>query len=441
MKDSLNDFLNLDLVNYAYSRGYTEIKSGKQSTTWISLKNPSSGDHIRIKTKPLPMVFNNNDANLSQDRGNIVNFVINRLEGPVIENPRPSRELFNNAFTVLKETTGDIEVKVNFTKSENLDIKDYVKSKLKNIQDCTDFSRKYLAEVRNIDPSILDIPLFSGKIKESLVPMKNGKVIGNICFLKTDLNGTGTGIVVHYPKVVTEKDERGNDVKKKINEKRVYELKDNIWISNVINNPKILIYGESAIDCLSHYEIKKTPGACYASLEGADSEEKNKKLLELYNHLGNNTTLCSITDNDYNGINYDLKIAIHLYNQKNYKNPIERVQEPNSIKYIVHGELKGIDINALKEKMLLFLKAEAPNNHQLFTPYLNLVQLKDKTIINVPFKDNNQKVSGFLKPLIEAIHQANDVKFYNRKSISKDWNEDLQETKKKLIKNNLGQKI
>ena len=126
MKDSLNDFLNIDLVNYAYSRGYTEIKSGKQSATWISLKNPSTNDHIRIKAKANPMLYNNNDTNLSQDRGNIINFVINRLEGPIIENPRPSRELFNNAFTILKEITGNIEVKIDFkfTKNENFNIKD-----------------------------------------------------------------------------------------------------------------------------------------------------------------------------------------------------------------------------------------------------------------------------------------------------------------------------
>ncbi len=439
MKDSLDDCLSLDLVEYAHSRGYTEIVSGKQSSTWISLKNPTTRDHIRIKTKANPMLYNNNDFNLKHDRGNIINFVINRLDGPITINTSPSKELFTKSLTILKEVAGNVEVKVerNFTKNNDVDIKDYVRSKIKNIKDCTDFSRKYLEEVRNIDSNILNNPLFAGKIKESLVPMNNGKVIGNICFKKTDLDGNTTGIVVHYPKTSIQKDARGNDVKVKINEKRVYELKDNIWMSNKINNPNILIYGESAIDCLSHYEIKKTPGACYASLEGALSPEKSKNLHTLYKSMGDNPIVCSITDNDYNGKNYDLEIAIHFYNQKNFENPIERIHEENSIKYIVHGELKDTDLKALKEKMLLFLKVEAPNNHQLFTPYLNLVQLKDKTIINVPYKIGEHKVSNFLIPLVDAIHKANDVKFYNRKSIRKDWNEDLQENKKKLLTSSL----
>lgn len=430
MKDSLDDFLNLDLVNYAHSRGYTELKGGKQSTTWISLKNPSTGDHIRIRSKPLPMVYNNNDANLIQDRGNIFNFVMNRLEGPIIENPKPSRDLFNSAFSILKETTGDIEVKINFTKSENLNIQDYVKAKLKNIKDCTDFSRMYLQNIRKINPSILDDALFAGKIKESPVPMSNGKVVGNICFLKTDLDDKATGIVTHY-----------RSAKDNENVKRVYEIKDNIWISNRIENPKILIYGESAIDCLSHYEIKQTKGACYASLEGEASPEKLKKLHELFKNLGENPTFCSITDNDYNGNNYDLKIALHFYNQKNYDRPIERTQDQNSIKYVIHGELKGIDLKSLKDQMERILKLEAPTNYQLFTPYLNVVQLKDVTIINVPYKNNEQKISHFLKPLVDAIHKANDISFYNRKSKCKDWNEDLQESKRKNLKITPGKKI
>ena len=428
MKDQIESFLNLDLVQYAYKAGYSELKSGKESKTWISLKNPSTGDHIRIKTRPFPMHYNNNDANLSQDRGNIINFVINRLDGLIMENPKPSKEMFAAAFKILREETGDIminDIKLNFKKSEDVSITEYAKTKIKNIQDCTEYSVNYLEKIRLINPSVLENPLFIGKIKESPVPMENKKVIGNICFVKTDLDDKITGIVTHY-----------HSSKKNENIKRVYELKDNIWISNRVNNPKNLIYGESAIDCLSHYEINNPKSICYASTEGEASPEKLKNIFNLYNNLKENSseaTITSITDNDYQGNNYDLKLALFFYNQINVNNPIERIQENNLIKYVIHGHLNGVNLTDLKEKMLNLIRVEAPSNHKLFTPYLNLVETKDYTIITVPYKEKDQKISHFLKPLTTSIHKLNNIKYFNHKSNCKDWNEDLQNLKKKEV--------
>ncbi|SHH84969.1 Protein of unknown function [Flavobacterium frigidimaris] len=423
MNDALNNVLNINLLEYAYQRGYTKLLSAKESATWVSLKNPSTGDHIRIKTKSNPMLYNNNDTNLNQDRGNIINFVINRLESNITQNPRPDKELFKRAFTLLKSYNGDIQFESRFEsvnqKIKNLDIEEFVKLKLANLRDCTIQSKEYLKNIRKINPEILSNPIFLNKIKESPVSSTEPNSLANICFVKTELNGTLTGIVTQY-----------HNSKEKTNVKRVYEETDNIWISNRVEQPKNFIYGESVIDCLSHYEIYNAKSSCYASFEGQTSEEKLNKLYHVYQSLGLKATITSITDNDYNGNNYDMETAVYFYNKNHAENPINKTLDNDCIKYTIQNHLKGINIGEIVEKMSLILKLEAPHYHDYFKNCLKLIQTEKETILFVPYKNNEQKVSHFLKPLVQAIHFANDIKFFNHKSKNKDWNEDLQQIKK-----------
>jgi len=423
-KDSLDNILTIDLIDFAYKNGYTELINGKRTATWISIKNPSTGDSIRIRTKPLPMLYNNNDANLSQDRGNIVNFVINRQAGMIYPNPKPDKAQFSKAFTSLKRELGEVfmdkDKNYEIQKSENTKMVEFHKNKISAIVTCTEHSFNYLKKTRNIDPLLIQHPIFKNKIKESPILMPDGKTIGNICFVKTNIDGSITGIVTHY-----------HSAKSNENIKRVYEIKDNIWISNSDNKTDKLIYGESAVDCLSHSTINQSENCAYASLEGEYTETKFEKLLEFYNHI-QSPQLISITDNDYNGNNYDLKIAIALYNKKNYGKPIEVVPQHNLNKLIFHNKMEHTNIEALKEKMQRIILLEAPNKHQFFTNNLDLVMTDDHIVINLPYKDGDTKISHYLKPLVEAIHKENNVKFSFEKSKSKDWNQDLLERKKQV---------
>jgi hypothetical protein len=425
MKDIKDKALNIDLKEYAFLKGYTQLEKGKESSNWITIKNPSTGDSIRIKKKSNPMVYSNNDPNLDAERGNIVNFVLNRLNGYPVANPKPTSEQFREAFKVLEKDLGEVSTdtlfnkKNEFTVSSDYSNSDDAKKKIKNLQDPSEFSYNYLRQHRNINPEIIHHPIFSGKFKESPVIMSNNKVICNLAVVKTDMENKPTGIVSHF---FSSRDQQCK--------KKVYDIHENIWKSNPYGDVKALIYGETAMDILSHFEIYGTKNCMYASLEGNISNGKLEPLFELYKSLGDNVKLVSITDNDYSGYSYDMKTAVFFHNKLNPDKPIEVVHEQNYIKYVMNGQLnKDFDLKAVKEDMLQYLRLESPQQHSLFTPYLNLIQTKDYTIFEVPYKKDQNKVCLFLKPLIELLHKNNNIEFVQHKSKCKDWNEDLVQKK------------
>lgn len=425
MKNIKEVALSVDLIEYAFSKGYTEKVKGKQSSNWVTIKNPSTSDTIRIKKHSNPMVYNNNDPNLEMERGNIVNFVLNRISGYAVANQNPSSEQFREAFKILEKDLGQVSTdtlfnkKNEFTLSSNYSNSDDAKKKIKNLQDPSNFSYDYLNKHRNINPDIIHHPIFSGKFKESPVIMPNGKVICNLAIVKTNLENMPTGIVTHF---FSSRDQKCN--------KSVYDISENIWKSNPLGNVKALIYGETAIDVLSHFEIFSPKDCMYASIEGNISNGKLEPMFELFKSLGDNVKLVSITDNDYSGYSYDIKTAVFFHNKLNPQNPIEVIQEQNYIKYVMHGNLKiGVDFKKVKEDMLQYLRLESPDKHSLFSPYLNLIQTKDYTIFEVPYKKEQDKVCLFLKPLIELLFKNNNIEFVQHKAKCKDWNEELIQKK------------
>lgn len=438
-KELVQNCLDIDLLQYAQRQGY-EIVQGKTSTTFVSLKNKSNGDHIRIKKNVSPMVFTNNDAQLEyMERGNIINFVINRANGMVTSNPKPTGIQFRDAFNQILSVSLDPNFKNNFKTEkskprENNNSIDDVKYKIKDLNEVSSYTYNYL-KLRNIDENIIHAPIFAGKIKESPVRMANDKVINNIAFVKTDNENKITGFVTHY-----------HSSKDKQNIKRVYELEDNAWKSNVFDNTKHLFFGESAIDCISHYELMNPPNAAYISYEGQTSEKKLNALFDNFMQLQDtqhsSINLISITDNDYQGHVYDLQTAIHFNNKLNFDQPIETTILPNTIKYIFHGHLPKTDLIELKEQMKQYLRLECPQTHNFILPYLNLVQMKDFTIIEIPFKIQTQKEQPFLflRPLTKAIFDNTNVNFVLRKSNTKDWNEQLSNNKLEIKKDLNNQK-
>lgn len=429
-KDILKKALNsINLIDYVFKKGYTQEKKGKSSPNFKSLINPDTGDNIVVKRKT--NTFFNADPNLlTLDNGNVVNFLLNRVNGGFpVSNRKPTKEQYREVFKILeKDLYEESLVNINNIDKPNFqnvkkeyDNSDDAKKKIKNLQDPSQFSYNYLQNHRNINPDIIHHPIFAGKFKESPVIMNNGKVICNLAVVKTDLNNMPTGIVTHF-----------FSAKDKQCKKNVYDIKENIWKSNPLGDVKNLIYGEATMDILAHFELFSPKDCMYVSLEGNISNGKLENLFELYNNLSQKKSvkLVSVTDNDYSGYSYDIKTAVFFHNKLNPNNPIELIQEQNYIKYVLHGHLKNeVDFKELKENMLQYLRLEAPNNHNLFSPYLNLIQTKDFTIFEVPYKNQNDKVCLFLKPLIEVLFKNNNIEFVPHKAKCKDWNEDLVQKK------------
>lgn len=438
-QDLLPKCLALDLVQYAISKGYV-ITEGKTSSTYVTLKNKNTNDSIRVKQSTMPMLFrNNNNVLQDQDYGNIINFFINRSTGIITSNPRPTGLQRSIAYNVLLNFSSDpnfqitaehIQNKKRITDTEEEKLKYQIKD-LKEISTVTyDYLRK-----RFIADNIVHNPIFAGKIKESPVLMKNNKVINNIAFVRTDPNNKITGFQTQYFSAEL------NQFKK-----CVFTINDGIWRTNKFENTKNIFFGEAALDCISHYEMKRPPDATYISYEGQISIKKLDELYDIYEDIhkkhSQDTVLISITDNDEAGFRYDLSTAIHFHNKLKPDEPIEKIIQPNNIKYVFHGHFQNIDLPKLKDEMLQRIRLELPTTHNAITPYFNLVELKDLTIIEIPFSSKNLKNNPYhlLKPLASAIFKNANINFAYRKPITKDWNDDLKafkiEEQKKNVKHN-----
>lgn len=418
MNDSLQEILRIDLVQYAHSLGYTEILRAKSSVRWTVLKNPSTNDKIRIKLGD-PMMYSNNDPGLDQDRGNVINFCINRLDGSVIPSFKPEKAQYAKAFKTLKSYIGQVTPEGIFHEVKEHSQKALDRNKIKNLRPFTGITSMYLLEKRHIDPNLLHNPLFKNMIMEAPVQMANKKVIFNTAFLKTDMEENITGYVSHF-----------YSSKEKKNLKRVFELRPSLFKSSLIGKPNKLLLCETAVDAISHYELHRPENIMYASFGGQVIVDEIREIHELLKKLDTNTTIVSITDNDYSGSQYDLKIALELFNMDHPDNTIENLQLASSNKIILHGD-NSIDIDNLKKEMTEIFNSEMDiKTDKHLVPYFQFAKTKTMTIIEWP-RSKERKHHLFLHPLIKAIHQLNKRSFQFNKSSLKDWNDQLVSSKKK----------
>jgi len=434
MKDSLNDILVSDLPKFAYTQGYTEIDKNKSSSNWLVLKNPGTNDKIMINQKGREgiMFFRNTDPGLGQDKGNIVNFCINRLGGFPSPTPRPSKPQYKEAFGILKSFIGAPEIEnITYTKTAKTGTSPSVK--LKELRERTDLTSDYLLKHRGIDPKILNHPLWAGTVAESKAVLPNKMVIYNTAFLKKDVEGNTVGYVTHY-----------YSAKKAAHQKIVNEKKEGLFYSNFMGRPYDIYIGETAIDCLSHYQVVNPEKPVYISIEGQISQNKIKLVNELLDAKGKPNNILSVTDNDYSGYVFDLQMAIGIHNHKNPDSPIETIQNENFTRYVLHGR-PNISYPIKSETIDIFNKEAMLFGGQHLKPYLNIGFTKNFSFVELP-RDKKRKLFRFLKPLTTAIYSQNDIIYCKdippnigkRLEPTKDWNEYIQE--KKNERNNVTKK-
>ena len=427
MRDSLQDILVSDLSKFAYTQGYTEMDKNKSSTNWLVLKNPSTSDKVMINKKGREgiMFFKNTDPGLDQDKGNIMNFCINRLDGFPNPSPSPSKEMYTRAFKELKSFIGAPEI-------ENFAFKQHKKTgkspavQLKDLRDRTDLTKNYLKTYRNIDTAILDHSLWAGTVKESKAVLPSKMVMYNTAFVKKDVKGETIGYVTHY-----------YSKKKNAHQKIVNEKKEGLFYSNINKDLKNLYIAESAIDCLSHYQLVAPINPIYISIEGQISDNKIKLVNDLIDAKGKPQKVNSITDNDYSGYVFDLQMAIGYHNHNNRNQPIEIVQNEHFTRYVIQNNPEFSKAISAETTGLLNMETLVHNAEHL-KPYLNIGYTKDFSFIELP-RDKKRALFRFMEPFTRHIYKINDITYKKElppkldKSYknAKDWNDYLLSKKKK----------
>lgn len=429
----MNDIDNLkekDLVQYATSKGYDTVQKGKLSSIWLTLKNSSTNDSIRIRQKPLPMVYTNNDEFLNQDRGNIINFEINRLSGAIAPTSNPTGKDFaiaiknlNKHFNIISNQTRNLE-KIKISKPSRSSGQD-ANLKIKNLLDKDDSVISYLSDNRSISKSTLNHVYFSGIIKASPVILPNGKIITNTAFVKKDLDKNIQGFTAYFYQAKT-----------KTNAKRITSKKNIPITSNILKDSNHLIIAESPIDALSHLELNKPKNSVYVAGEGSLSPEKLAHIFDVYSEIKNANldkpvSIASINDNDVAGYKFDIEISTYFYNKIHKNSLVETQQKENSIKFTLQNKV-DIPISKLKDDIIYNLELESKT--KAYNSLVNIGQTKDFTFIEIPnFKsDNTKNLKLFLRPISQLFFDLSKIEFKHNKSRSKDWNDDLKLLKKKM---------
>ncbi len=262
--DELERFkTNINLVEYVSSKGYELNKRESSGNSKIMEK---AGDKIIVATDKdgHGIYFSVRDDN---DNGSIVDFIKNRQNlslGHIRKELRnfsglPQHEIKNKSLSRPVVTSKDIQkVLIAYSKT---------------------FSAipSYLIDKRCIDDKTIKDPRFS-----SVIRVDYNK---NAVFPHYDLNGLCG-----------------------------YELKNNeftgfasggtkgIWCSSNISSAKTIVFCESAIDALSHAQLKYNPDAAYTSIGGSMSPEQHELIKIVFKKAADRgANIVLAFDNDENG--------------------------------------------------------------------------------------------------------------------------------------------
>lgn len=430
MATDIQTYLRLNLVDFVKNHGYT-IKDSKKSTArFLKLKHESNHSSIRLALHYDPIVYQNNDPSLNEDRGNIINFVLNRISNTITPNKSPSKSDYKEAFDYLKKYTGNIsdnKPKLSvapIAKAQPSFHKDIVDS----LEPLSNPNYNYLTQSRSIAADVINNPLFKSSIVTSKYTSASGVRIQNLGFAKRDPNMNTTGVTLCF-----------FQSSKNLHAKRIYGNPNHLWCSNINRKSNTLLISESEIDALSHFQLHKfkpSESPVYIATNGGLNDLKLQQIYLRFQQLeGPNKNLVSITDNDFSGAQYDMLLACFFLNASGDDTISFEQSQENTLFKISNS--KGIDVDKLKSDTEHSLKL-LPKFE--FDPKDFDIDNSDN-ILKIKLPRDSKKVH-FLhyKPLTHLIFKTAKVKFSVQKSkFHKDWNDEL--SKKKTLNSKLKKAI
>ena len=440
MSSNIEEILQIDFVAYLEKNGFSV--QGNPNPNWIKLTNSTTGENLRLVKKKTTKTgttsyYQNN--HIPNDRGNIINFVINRLNGGVIPCEHPSKEEFSKALSILEKEIGIFsKEKINQSQGENAFKKltpeeetakiKSINNKIAVLENAGEEQFKYLFKQRSILRTTLQRPELKGLLKAFPKELDNGHIIKNMAFAKRNLQGEIKGFAMHF-----------YSSKEAKNQKINYQHAEcGICRTEITPKSKGIIVGESIVDCISHLQLfqdkldKSDKNFVYCAFEGNPNIYEYKEIYAVYkkiqeNHPGEEIPFVSITDNDKVGYEYDLNFAVHFWNE-------EHPQQRISVSFLQDTKeillpIPGIDIQKLNDTIVESIKT---NGEDALLSRVKVVKEGQKVKIMLPvILDNKTYKCNFLSEIAKVIHQSNVVKFSQHKSILKDWNDELKQTVKK----------
>lgn len=204
-----------------------------------------------------------------------------------------------------------------------------------------------------------------------------------------------------------------------------------LWLSGIGAKTNTLVVAESAIDALSHYQLKKPNNTLYASTSGQLTDNKVAEIRRLItNH--NLKTVKAAFDNDVEGHVFDTRLITGLAHVSTPMR-VERTL-PGVLTVSIHSEQQPYfdqlyqDTRAYNQQIVdgyyQVAGTQAPGNSTLESELiLASKQADNHYLFHLPKR--METLAFFNRALIQAYPMS--VKVELEKSRSTDWNDQLQE--------------
>ena len=423
---------DINLVDLVLTLGYqhnraksgSDIEKGKFHT--FDYKGKPGLDQVIIYKSPSGdyLYFNRAD---DRDKGSVIDFLKNRIENPRIAGivASPGKNVWASVIENAKRYLNLPAAQRNISPQLQQRIEPvqrgegYVPEFLRKTTPLTDAS--YLIN-RGLTPETLASPLFAGRILNH-VHTGTGKdghpyKFINIAFPQLYKDGI-VGLEI-----------KANGFKGQAADSLNSAA---LWLSNTNTKTNTLVVAESAIDALSHYQLKQPTNALYASTSGQLTDNKVAEIKHLIENANLKTVKLAM-DNNLEGHLFDTRLITGLA-RPNTPMSIERTQ-PSMITVSVHSvqdEPVGKMHQAAKaynQRVVEDYRKLAPDAAASPTLDSELIKLTRTDINRYQFHvpKRIETLAFFNQALINAFPMVAKVEL--EKSRANDWNDQLKESLK-----------
>jgi hypothetical protein len=433
---------DINLVDLVLTLGYqhnraksgSDIEKGKFHT--FDYKGKPGLDQVIIYKNPAGdyLYFNRAD---DRDNGSVIDFLKHRIENPRIDGvvATPGKNIwasvienakrFLNLPAAERSTSHQLQQRIEPVQRGDAYVPDF----LRKTTPLTDTA--YLMH-RGLSPETLASPLFAGRILNHVHTgeTKDGRPYKFV----------NTAFPQLYQDSIVGLEIKANGFKGQAADSLNSAA---LWLSNTNSKTTTLVVAESAIDALSHYQLKQPTNALYASTSGQLTDNKVTEL----KHLVENNNLKTVKlalDNNLEGHLFDTRLIVGL----------ARPATPMGIVRTLPG-LITVAIHSVQDEPVSRLHREAKAyNQQVLENYrkvagpeaasgptLDIELIKASKVGDHSYQFHVPKrletLAAFNQSLINAFPMVAKVEL--EKSKANDWNDQLKEQLKEKAQTMVGQ--
>lgn len=396
----------ISMKEFIYHLGYRPVK-GKCCATSAEYKHPGNGESVILQYKA-GQATGEGYFTRNGEKGDILNFVKNRLSDGTIINPV---SVNSNAYT-------NVMYCVNVVLHNYLNIPPEIKQQNQEaIQ----------AIIKRTGPKEVDLD-FASKI----IPLENSQflysrgmttsIINSPLFTNKIFNEKEKPYNIVFPMYNSEGKVNGLEARNKNFKHQFAGSKgsEGVWHSNVPNRIESVFIAESPLDCIAHRAIKGNDNTFYVSFNGSLSWEQIKTINNILDKHRNriDTTKFSFalgSDNDSAGTNYDIMFIARQLKHR-FKGESTVIHQENFRKEISFeaGEVAPKLANAIQNVI----------NSQKETTEQSPIKIStNNNLITINYPDKDYFAE---RTVCKSILSTNILPFTKlEKAQLNDWNDDL----------------